>query len=110
MSLRSQAAIDNQNILDNQTSVTLIEPDTTEHDVNGKVNRVDMQVDPDTGVQFYEPKTSVDISISSLPAGFANTWTVQTTDVMGATITGHIAEARYDRTLGYVTLILEAYE
>lgn len=113
MSLRSQAAVDNKAFLNEDGDpITLIAPDTdaTEHDVVGQVMRTDAQVDPDTGTQFYEPKTAVTISITDLPTGFDNTWTVRTTDSTGTTITGHIAESRYDRTINQVTLILEVFD
>lgn len=110
MSLRDQAAIDVQSMINAELgdTVTLTEPDTTVHEIIGKVFRVDMKIDPDTGVQIYEPATMVTVSLLDLDAEPAETWKISTTDNMGNTIAGQVRSPMFDRTLNFVTFQIEA--
>ena len=110
MSLRDQAALDVQSMLNAElgNTVTLTEPDTTEHVILGKVFRVDMTIDPDTGAKIFEPATMCTVSLLDLDAEPAETWSVVTTDSMGNAIAGQVRSPQFDRTLGFVTFIIEA--
>lgn len=113
MSLRSIAAADNKEILNNDGDpITLIASDDTEYDVTGQVMRVDAQLDPDTRVQYYQPKFVVTISLDDLPVDIDGDglWRVRTTDVTGTTFTRRVIEVRYDRTISFVNLLLEEFE
>lgn len=109
MSLRDQAALDVQSILNNGLgdTVTLTEPDTTEHVVLGQVFRVEKTIDPDTGAQIFEPRTMVKISLLDLDSEPTETWSVETTDSMGNVISGQVRAPEFDRTLNFVTFIIE---
>ena len=110
MSLRDQAALDVQSMLNAELgdTITLTEPDTTEHVILGKVFRVDMRIDPDTGVQIFEPATMVTISLLDLDSEPAETWSISTTDSMGNVIAGQVRAPMFDRTMNYVTFVIEA--
>ena len=109
MSLRDQAALDVQSMLNAElgTTVTLTEPDTTEHVILGKVFRVDMTIDPDTGAKIYEPATMCTVSLLDLDAEPTEEWSVETTDSIGNTISGQVRAPQFDRTLNFVTFIIE---
>lgn len=110
MSLRDQAAADVQSMLNAELgdTVTLTEPDETEHEIKGKVFRVDMTIDPDTGAQIYEPATMVTVSLSDMDAEPDETWKVSTTDNMDNVIAGQVRSPMFDRTLNFVTFQIEA--
>lgn len=115
MSLRDQAAKDMRaNIGIDGDSVTFTPPGETPFSVICKTARVDMATDPITGVKFYEPKTHVTVSLLDLlpfiPSEEPLPWTLETTDSTGATIKGTGRDLRFDRAIGFVTFILEAYE
>ena len=110
MSLRDQASLDVQSMLNAELgdTVTLTEPDTTVHVIKGKVFRVDMRIDPDTGVQIFEPATMVNISLLDLDAEPTEAWKVSTTDSMGNTISGQVRSPMFDRTMNFVIFVIEA--
>ncbi len=110
MSLRDQAALDVQLMLNAElgTTVTLTEPDTTEHVILGKVFRVDMTIDPDTGAKIFEPATMLTISLLDLDAEPTEDWRVSTTDSVGNVISGQVRAPQFDRTLNFLTFIIEA--
>ena len=110
MSLRDQAALDVQTMLNAELgdSITLTEPDTTAHEIMGKVFRVDIRIDPDTGAQIYEPATMVTVSLLDLDSEPTEEWSISTTDSMGNTISGQVRSPMYDRTMNYVTFVIEA--
>ncbi len=108
MSIRSQAAADLQSILNQDgEDITLTAPGPVVYNVKGQVTRIDVGIDPDTGTQFFEPKTAVTVSLSDLSADPTTEWAIETTDVTGQTITGQVIEVRFDRTLGFVTMLIE---
>ncbi len=111
MSLRDQAALDVQSMLNAELgdTVTLTEPDTTEHVLLGKVFRVDMTIDPDTGAKILEPATMVTISLLDLDEDI-DEWGVVTTDTLGNAIAGQVRAPQFDRAIGFVTFIIEAVE
>ena len=111
MSLRSQAALDMRaNVVAIGDSVTLTNPaGTASYSVKANVYRTDLATDPMTGEKVIEPRTVVSMAISDLPAGgITEAWRVSTTDVTGATIAGQIQAPAYDRTIGFVTFMIEA--
>ena len=110
MSLRDQAALDVQSMLNAELgdTITLTEPDTTEHIILGKVFRVDMRIDPDTGVQIFEPATMVTISLLDLDSEPTEEWSISTTDSVGNVIAGQVRAPMFDRTMNYVTFVIEA--
>ena len=112
MSLRDQAALDVQSMLNAElgNAVTLTEPDATVHEILGKVFRVDMTVDPDTGAKIYEPATMVTISLLDLDEEPTEEWSIVTTDSVGNVISGQVRAPQFDRTMNYVTFIIEAVE
>jgi hypothetical protein len=108
--LRGHAHADFKKILDSDgVDVTLIAPDASEVTARGQVTRIDAQVDPQTGVQVISPKLAVTISLNGLAQEPTTEWDVRTTDVTGAQILRRIADLRFDRTIGFVTMILEDY-
>ena len=110
MSLRSQAKSDfNANVTADGDNVTFTIGAGTPFIVKGKIARIDTGIDPDTEVQFYEPKTAVSVSLADLPSEPDDTWKIQTTDVEGNAIDSFAIERRFDRTIGFVTFIMENY-
>ena len=114
MSLRSQAAADmkaNTNI--DGDEVIFTPPGEDPFTVVCKTARVDMATDPVTGVKYYEPKTHVTVSLLDLlpfiPSVEPLPWTLETTDSTGSAIKGSGSDLRFDRAIGFVTFILEAY-
>ncbi len=115
MSLRSQAQADMKaNINIDGDSVTFTPPGETPFSVVCKTSRVDMVTDPLTGVKFYEPKTHVTVSLTDLlpfvPVPTGLPWTLEIEDSTGETIKGTGVDLRFDRAIGFVTFIFEAYE
>ena len=110
MSLRDQAALDVKSMLNAELgdSVTLTDADSVDHVVLGKVVRVDMTIDPDTGVQIYEPSTMITVSLADLDDDPTEEWSVSTTDNVGNTISGQVRSPMFDRTLNFVTFQIEA--
>lgn len=111
MSLRSQAYSDFLAfIATDGDDVTLIAPDATEYEVKGQVIRRDAQVDPQTNVQVVEPMLAVSVSLNGLAEIPVSGWTVTTTDVLGNALTHRVRDHRIDRTIGFVSLILEDFD
>ena len=110
MSLRDQAALDVQSMLNNElgTTITLTDENSVEYIVLGKVFRVDVTVDPDTGAKIFEPATMCNVSLLDLDSEPTEAWSVVTTDVIGNTISGQVRAPMFDRTLGNVIFIIEA--
>lgn len=111
MDVRAQAESDLGEILETdgmEGGVTLTDPDETEYPVNCLYFRVGVDIDPETGALIPGNKSAVLIRLSELGEGIlpAEGWTVQTTDVTGATVTGKVNYAALDRTLGTALLIL----
>ena len=108
MFIGDQAAVDYQNIINAQgKTITLIEPDATEHSIKAIFNRRDMQTDPQTGVKFYSPMTAVTVSLLDLEQIPTTEWTAETTDTLGDVLSSRVSETQIDRTFASVTLILE---
>lgn len=111
MSFRSQVALDARaNINALGDAVTLTTPNgTTSYALSGQVRRVDTLVDPLTGEKLLAPRTEITLALADLPSGgITEAWRVSTTDVEGTAIAGNIQSIRYDRTIGYITLVIEA--
>ena len=110
MSLREQAYADFKAMVDaDGDDVTLIEPDETEHAVKAQVIRRDAQVDPQTGTQVIEPLLAVTVPLYGLDVLPQTGWTVVTTDVLGNALTQRVASHAVDRTIGFVSLVMEDF-
>jgi hypothetical protein len=110
MSLRDIAAADIRTNIDAiGDSVTLTSPLGFVHSgVIGNVYRTEIVTDPDTGARINEPRLAVTIPLSSLPAGgISEAWQASVTDVTGAVVSGQVRSPMYDRTIGFVTFLLE---
>ena len=108
MSLRSAAAAEfRANLTADGDLITLLDPVFTEFELMGKIVRTDEKVDPGTKERFHEPQTRVTLPLADLPEEFAEDWGVSVEDVTGETVTGVVRSPEYDRTLGYVTFIVE---
>ena len=129
MNWQQIAMQDNQTILnDNGTEVTITNPAGIQYVLRGQVVRVDSMLDPISGQQVYQPKTIVTIPLASFvsahipikPADqFGNSehnplermkgWLLDTTDATGQILNRKIADAHYDRSIGFVNLVCEDY-
>lgn len=111
MSLRTQAVADfAANINRDNDEVTLFPPVGVEFTVKGQVTRIDLQIDPDTGAQVFEPKLAISIPRASLTDLPDESWMIMTTDGNGTVVEGYItSDVQQDRTLGYVSFIIEAF-
>ena len=112
MSIRTQAYADFKSFIDTDNdAVTLVAPDATEYTMNGQVTRRDAQIDPQIGAQVTAPLVTVTVPLSGLATiPVRNTWSVRTTDVTGTAIDRRVVDVRVDRTIGFVSLILEDYD
>ena len=111
MSLRSQARNDfNANLTNDGDQVTFTIPTLDPVIVNGKVARIESYLDPQLGIQIKEKRTAVTVSLSLLPSEPDDTWEIGTTDSEGNVITSKAVDIRIDRTLGFVTFMMEVYE
>jgi len=111
MSLRSIARTDfDTNLTSDGDEVTLTIPDIDPVVVNGKIARIESYLDPQLGIQIKEKRTAVTVSLIDLPSEPDDTWTISTTDSEGVVITSQAIDIRIDRTLGFVTFMMEAYE
>lgn len=86
--------------------VTVIEPDGTEHEINAQHVRIDAQVDPDTGVMFREPRSTITLRESKLPAVDYQDLRVRFSDA-NRTVEARVGDYLSDHTIGFVNLILE---
>ena len=108
MDILQQAADDRADILgEHGRTVTITDSESTEYTAKAEVFRIDMETDPQTGVQFYNPKTAVTVAYSDLEVIPEVGWTISITDSIGGTLDGQVAEARVDRTTGAITIIVE---
>lgn len=111
MSIRSQARADfDANLTADGDDVTFTIPDSDDLTVKGKVARIDSFLDPQLGIQIKEPRTAVTVSMSLLPSEPDDTWTISTTDSEGNALSAQVGDFRMNRTLGYVTFMLEMFE
>ena len=109
MSLRDQAALDVQSLLNADfEDITLTDENLVEYELKGKVVKVDMQIDPDTGAKIYEPADLVTVSLLDLTGTLTEEWKISTTDVQGNVISGQVRSPMFDHTLGFVTFQIEA--
>lgn len=110
MSLRDQAALDVQSMLNAELgdTITLTDAESVEHVIAGKVFRVDLTIDPDTGAKIYEPATMVTISLNDLDEEPTEEWSISTTDSVGNVIAGQVRSPMFDRTLNTVIFQIEA--
>ena len=114
MSLRSQAALDMRaNINIDGDSVQFTPPGETPFSRVCKTARVDMVTDPETGAKYYEPKVHVTVSLLDLLPFIPDTaglpWAIEIIDSQGTTVKGAGTTLRFDRAIGFVTFIFEAY-
>ena len=111
-SINAQAFSDFKALIDEDGEpVTLIAPDDAETDLIGQVVRRDAIKDPNTNIQVAAPLLAVSVSLSGLAViPVQNEWAVRTADSTGAILTSQVAEVRVDRTIGFVTLVLEEYD
>lgn len=115
MSLRSQAAADMKaNLNRDGEAVKFTPPGQAPFTKVCKTARVDMVTDPETGAKYYEPKVHVTVSLLDLlpfvpdPEGLP--WALEVIDSQGTTVRGAGTTLRFDRAIGFVTFIFEAYE
>ena len=109
MSLRDQAALDVQSIINADfEDITLTDENLVEYELKGKVFKVDMQIDPDTGAKIFEPADMITVSLLDLTGTLTEEWSISTTDVQGNPITGQVRAPMFDHTLGFVTFQVEA--
>lgn len=128
MSLRELAAADNRRILENQADgfgwpVSVTDPDgLTVPDLKGFSTDISQLIDPDTGQAISGRLATVSIHIASLTeAGFtalprgvaelgSKPWRVTFDDINGNAHTFKVCQSNPDRTLGYLSLLLEAWK
>ena len=108
-SINDQAFSDFKALIDEDGEpVVLIAPDDVETEVIGQVVRRDAIKDPNTNIQVVAPLLAVSVPLSGLAViPVQNTWAVRTADSTGDVLTSQVAEVRVDRTIGFVTMILE---
>lgn len=126
MNLRQQAEADLQHILEDSATgfgwpITVTDPNGTSSPLTGSSNDISQVIDPETGQVVSGRSASVALRVASLfeagfnslPVGIADRsskpWLVQFDDINGNSHTFKVIQSNPDRTLGIITLILEAY-
>lgn len=126
MSLRAIAEADLATTLESETCgfgwpITITNPAGLALPFVGSSTDISQLIDPDTGQTVSGRLASVTVRMSSLvtagfaglPRGIADStikpWLVSFDDIGGAAHTFKVAESNPDRTIGVVTLNLEAY-
>jgi len=125
MGLRQQAEADLAFILEDDTTgggwpITVTDPDGTSGSLTGISGDISQVIDPDTGTAVSGRLATASLRIASLtaaglniPRGIADRsrkpWIVVFDDINGNPYTFKVSESNPDRTLGLVTVILEAY-
>ena len=111
MSIRSIARTDvDANLTADGDEVTLTPTVGDPIVVNGKVARIESYLDPQLGVQIFQKRTAVTVSLADLGQETDNTWVIGTTDSEGNAIESQAIDVRFDRTLGFVTFMMEEFE
>jgi len=111
MSLRSIARADfDANLTADGDEVTLTPTAGDPIIVNGKVARIESYLDPQLGVQIFQKRTAVTVSLSDLTSEPDDSWLITTTDSEGNAIESKAIDVRFDRTLGFVTFMMEEFE
>lgn len=118
MSLRETAAADfRRNLKRDNDDVNFTFGDLSELTVKGKINRVDMSLDP-VGVPFWNPHTIVTVSrtyedeageVQTLP-DLTDDTILETTGVSGEAIKSYCKHRHYDDVLGFVSIECEQIE
>ena len=109
MNIRELAESDLGEILDEDgVDATLIDLEENEYSVKCLYFRIGVDIDPNTGATIPGNRSTVLIRIGELGESVIpeEGWTVATTDVTGAEVTGKINYAALDRTHGAAMLIL----
>jgi hypothetical protein len=126
MNLRQQAEADLAFILEDSAtgfgwSISVTDPNGLNRPLTGSSNDISQVVDPETGQVVSGRSASVALRVSSLfeagfnslPVGIADSnskpWLVAFDDINGNSHTFKVIQSNPDRTLGIITLILEAY-
>lgn len=117
MNLRDQAEADNDFLIEDDVDgfgvpVTLTpnSGDLTPIVCKGQYHRIGVDIDPGTGLLVQGNKSAVTIRTSRLAGRVpAEGWTVATTDISGAAVTGKIPKSAVlpDRTLGRTTILFK---
>ena len=125
MSLRAIAEADLSSIMEGETSfrvaVILTNPSCDTINVWGIGGDISELIDPDTGMAVSGRSTRMTIRMTSiinqgfeLPEGISDTsskpWLVSFDDITGVNHTFKVVEGNPDRTIGVVSLVLEAYK
>ena len=113
MNLRERAEADNEFLLEDNVNgfghpATFTAPDGTAYKVIGKAGRIGVDIDPETGLLVQGNKSSFTARLSRFPANqYPDVgWTIETTDITGATVKGKVLQSMLDRTLGRVTVLV----
>jgi hypothetical protein len=109
--LRDHAYADFKRIWDRDgVDVVLIAPDSSEYPTKGQVTVIDAEIDPQTNLQVAAKKVAVSVSLNGLAVEPTTEWEVRTTDATGAEVLRRVAaDPVFDRTIGFVTMILEDF-
>lgn len=114
MGLLDQIEQDNAVIIEDDEGgiarpVTLTDPAGPVYQVKGIVARIGTHIDPGTGLRVPGGQTEVTVRLSALNGAIpVEGWTVATTDVTGAAVTGKAQMVAPDRMAGRVTLYVRA--
>jgi len=104
------------------TVITLTDPDLFSAEVTGRINDINLAIDPDTGVGVSGRNATIavdmqeltDKGFSTLPKGQSDKkkkpWIVEYTDQLSNDHTFIVLEGNPDRTLGIVLCTLESYK
>lgn len=111
MSLREQARADFAANLDADGDVCTItyEDGTSVSNVPAKINATDVQTDP-AGNQFFGTKMSVSVSLIHLESDLSDETIIEAANSEGVSIRSRCRSRQYDRTLGFVSVIMEEME
>ena len=102
------AGIDSAEVSSTVTEGVDKAPDVV-YNLTGQYHRVGVDIDPETGQLVQGNKSAVTVRLSSIEGGAlpVEGWTVETTDITGATVRGKASVVMLDRTAGRATIIFK---
>lgn len=113
MSIRDQAVTDFKNNLNQDGDpFVLIHETHGAYTFTGQITRIDTHLDPQTGIQVYEPKLVLSLSLLDLPTGWneQDVTGFEAVDGFGRTTTGRVVTAFRDMTLAFINFVCEPLE
>ena len=111
MNLCTLAETDNSFTLEDSSNgfgraIKLTDAEGFVYNCTGQVNRIGVDVDPETGLTVAGLKIAVTVRYSAVGADVRQGWICETTDITGARVIGRCTDIMIDKALGRITFFL----